>query len=75
MILDECHKITPTIKKIINDMRIGSPNLRTVGMSATPYRMLTGYIYAIDENNRLLNESETIDPYFRKKLISIDGKF
>ena len=75
VILDECHKITPTIKKIINDMRIGSPNLRTVGMSATPYRMLTGYIYAIDENNRLLNESETIDPYFRKKLISIDGKF
>jgi DNA repair protein RadD len=43
IIIDECHGITPTIRKIIEN--IPNPNMRVVGMSATPYRMGTGYVF------------------------------
>lgn len=43
VVLDECHLLTPTFFKIIGS--IPNPNLRVVGMSATPYRMNTGYIF------------------------------
>ena len=73
VILDEAHRITPTIKKIISEMRKGSPNLRVIGMSASPYRLGTGYVYEMDENNQLMDEA--VKPYFKKLLISIGGKF
>lgn len=73
VILDEAHRITPTIKKIISDMKQGNPNLRVVGMTATPYRLGTGYIYEMDENNQLVDE--TVKPYFKKLLINIGAKF
>jgi DNA repair protein RadD len=43
VILDECHNLTPTFFKIIE--RMPNPNLRVVGMSATPYRMGSGYVF------------------------------
>jgi DNA repair protein RadD len=43
IIIDECHGLTPTIRKIIK--KIPNPNLRVIGMSATPYRMGTGYVF------------------------------
>ena len=51
VIIDECHQITPTIKTIIEEMRKSNPQLRVIGLSATPYRLNDGYIYAYDENN------------------------
>lgn len=69
IILDEAHRITPTIKKIIEDMKIGNPNIRVVGMTATPYRMNTGYLYEIDDNNNLVDDA--IEPYFKKLLFRV----
>lgn len=43
VILDECHNTTPTFHEIIDSMP--NPNLRVVGMSATPYRMGSGYVF------------------------------
>jgi DNA repair protein RadD len=43
VILDECHNITPTFKDIVE--KIPNPNLRVVGMSATPFRMGSGYVF------------------------------
>ena len=43
VVIDECHGITLTVKEILR--RIPNPNLRVVGLSATPYRMGTGYIF------------------------------
>lgn len=71
IILDEAHRITPTIKKIIEDMKIGNPNIRVVGMTATPYRMNTGYIYEIDDNNNLVEKEDAIEPYFKKLLFRV----
>lgn len=72
IILDEAHRITPTIKKIIEDMKEGNPNIRVLGMTATPYRMNTGYIYEIDENNNIVEDA--INPYFKKLLYCVTTK-
>lgn len=45
VIIDEAHQTTPTIKQIIDSIRAKNPMLRVIGMTATPYRMGTGYIY------------------------------
>lgn len=52
IIIDEAHGITPTIKKIIEDLKEKNPKLRVIGLTATPYRTVGGYIYQIDENEK-----------------------
>lgn len=73
VILDECHRITPTIKKIISEMRQGNPNLRVLGMSATPYRLNEGYIFEIDESGAMMEEATK--PYFKKKLYTVGAGY
>lgn len=73
VIIDEAHKITPTIKKIIEDMRKSNPLLRVVGMSGTPYRLGTGYIYEIDENGQKMDDAK--DPYFKKLIYKVGAGF
>lgn len=73
VILDEAHRITPTIKKIISDMREGNPYLRVIGMSASPYRMLDGYIFETDVNGRIVDEA--VKPYFKKLLYEVGGEY
>lgn len=64
VVIDEAHGLTPTIKKIVEAMREQNPNLRVVGMSATPYRMGTGYIFGQWPDGRPVSEHEAINPYF-----------
>jgi len=64
VVVDECHGITPTIKSIIENMREQNPNLRVVGMSATPYRMNTGYIFGQWPDGKPVPSHETDKPYF-----------
>lgn len=71
IIIDEAHGITPTIKKIVNHIKSCNPNVRVCGLTATPYRMNTGYIYAVDENNISLEEDETVNPFFDKLIFKI----
>ena len=47
IVIDECHRLDNTTKAIIAGMREGNPNLRVIGLTATPYRMGDGYIYQI----------------------------
>lgn len=72
--IDEAHGITPTIKSIIDTMRDRNPMLRVLGLSATPYRLGSGLIYAIDENDKPSAIEECRDPYFKKKLFTIGGR-
>lgn len=71
VIIDECHGITPSIIKIIDDMRKGSPTLRVCGLSATPYRLQTGFIFGVDPDGKALPESVARDPYFHQCVYSI----
>lgn len=73
IILDECHRITPTIKNIIKDMQKGNPNIRVLGMSATPFRLGSGYIFEMDEHGSLMDE--TVNPYFKKRLYTVGGEY
>lgn len=72
IVIDECHMITATIKEIINKIKTRNERLRVVGMTATPYRMGTGYIYHQNLiTNKALAEEEAINPYFAALLYSI----
>lgn len=72
--IDECHGITPTIRKIIEELRSKNEMLRVIGLSATPYRLNTGYIYAMDENDNPCSPDQCIEPYFTKKIFTIGGR-
>ena len=64
VVIDECHGITPTVKSIIEEMKKVSPNLRVIGLSATPYRMGTGYIFGFWPDGKPVKETQTKEPYF-----------
>lgn len=64
VIIDECHGMTPTVLSIIEAMKEANPNLRVVGLSATPYRMGTGYLFSQWPDGKPVREDEAKDPYF-----------
>lgn len=72
--IDECHGITPTIQNIISDIRTKNKNLRVIGLSATPYRLGSGLIYAVGDNGKPSPETQCVDPYFAKKVYTIGGR-
>ncbi len=74
VIIDEAHGITPTIKKICDKMKESNPKLRIVGLTATPYRMSTGYIYQHDENNIRVNEDMAVNPFFDRLVYRITAE-
>jgi DNA repair protein RadD len=74
VILDEAHGITPTVRDIIEAMREANPNLRVCGLTATPYRLGSGWIFREHADGRINGETETHDPYFSKCVYKIDAR-
>jgi len=74
VIVDECDLLTPTLIEIINAMREGNPNLRVLGMTATDYRMGTGYIFREWDDGRINGDDVARNPYFAKKVYRIDAR-
>lgn len=74
VIIDECHGITPTIKAIIDEMRKANPNLRVIGLSGTPFRLGTGYIYRIGPDGRSNGDETCRDPYFTKCVYRVSAQ-
>lgn len=74
VVIDEAHGITPTVLFIIEEMRKANPNLRVIGLSATPFRLGTGYIYRMDENGRPNPESACRDPFFAARVYCIPAR-
>lgn len=73
VVLDECHGISPTVRAIIDAMRIGNPNLRVVGFTATPYRLGSGYIFRMWPDGKVNTDDTSRDPYFTKCVYRITG--
>jgi DNA repair protein RadD len=73
VIIDEGDGITPTVKKIIEQIRQRNPKLRVLGLTATPYRLGTGYIYAYDQDGKPMHETECIDPFYQRLLYRVDA--
>lgn len=74
VVVDEAHEITPTIKYIIEAIREQNKNLRVIGLTATPFRLGDGYIYAMDEKGKPVPESKTKDPYFAARVCNIPAR-
>lgn len=69
VVIDEAHGITPTVRGIIDAMRMGNQNLRVLGLTATPYRLGSGYIFRQwpsvgQAAGKVNNEDNCRDPYF-----------
>ncbi len=71
VIYDEAHRITPSVKKIIESMKAENPQLRVVGMTATPYRLNDGYIFQYDEDKKPVPEDQTKNPFFHSLVYRI----
>lgn len=74
IILDEAHGITPTIKAIIDELTKDNPNLRVIGLTATPYRLKDGYIYSETPSGVVLPPSLANEPYFRRLVYQIKAQ-
>lgn len=74
LIIDEAHGLSPTLKTIIATLREKNPNIRVIGLTATPYRLGQGYIYRIDSQGRALADTVAKDPFFTKCVFSIDAR-
>ena len=75
VVIDECHGLTPTIKTIISCMRECNPNLRVIGLTATPYRMNEGYIFSLWPDGKPVADFQRLDdPYFLKMVDQIQAR-
>lgn len=74
IVIDEAHGLTPTLIKIIDCIRDHNPNVRVVGMTATPYRMGGGYIFAMYPDGKPVPEHQTRDPFFTQLVYRITAQ-
>lgn len=73
VVLDECHGISPTIRGIIEEMRAGNLHLRVIGLTATPYRLGSGYIFRQWPDGNVNDDTRAREPYFTKCVYRITG--
>ena len=81
IIIDEAHGITNTMMELIESVltyeikgSVVNEKCRIIGMTATPYRMNTGYIYGIDATEEVdvhHDETKAINPFYSKLLYKI----
>lgn len=69
VLVDEADRVTATFKQIIEDMRGQNPLLRVLGLTGTPFRLQTGYIYELDDKNRVVQDA--VEPYYKKLLYRV----
>lgn len=74
IIIDEAHGLTPTILAIIEAMREGNPNLRILGLTGTPFRRQTGYIFRQWPDGKINDDDTTRDPFFLKSVYRVTAK-
>ncbi|UYE90958.1 putative helicase [Vibrio phage vB_VaS_L1] len=74
VIIDEAHLLSPTVKEICSHMKDQNNLLRVVGLTATPYRLGSGYIYEYDENNNPVGDECTKNPFFKRLVYRITAK-
>jgi DNA repair protein RadD len=71
VVVDEAHGITPTIRHIIERIREHNSNLRIIGLTATPYRLNSGYIYRADTDGNPMGDNCCKEPYFARLVSQI----
>lgn len=83
IIIDEAHGVTPTMLELIKQVQEyeingtrPNENVRVIGMTATPYRTGTGYIYAKDctgDEEILHDDDKARDHYYSRLLYRVSA--
>lgn len=72
LIIDECHRVSgeagTQYTEVINRIRNGNPDICVLGLTATPYRLDTGWIYEYHYSGEL--RSTTVQ-YFKRCLFEL----
>ncbi|MCK9506087.1 MAG: DEAD/DEAH box helicase family protein [Porticoccaceae bacterium] len=71
VLVDEAHRTTEQVKAIISAMRAKNQRLRVIGMTGSPYRFKTGFIYSYDVDGSFVPEDQAINPYYNNLLYRI----
>lgn len=84
IIIDEAHGVTPTMLELIKQIQgfeiegvAINDKVRVIGMTATPYRTGTGYIYASDHSAQdgsepvYYDDDKARDPYYSRLLYRV----
>lgn len=74
VVIDESHGITPTVQGIIAEMRDANQNLRVLGLTATPYRLGSGWIFREGPDGKTNGEDTARDPYFAKCVYKLGAR-
>lgn len=69
LVIDECHRVADDsdtqYQEVIRRLRASNPDLRILGLTATPYRLGLGWIYEIAPNGEIKSER----PRFFKRCV------
>jgi len=71
VIIDEAHRCDETTKNIVYSLKEGYKNLRVLGITATPYRLDTGYIFRYFDDKPV---KETVNPFFHSLIHQITAR-
>lgn len=74
VVVDEAHGMTPTIRTIVEAMRLGNPNLRVLGLTGTPYLLGKGYIFRQHPDGRVNGDDVCRDPYFTRCVYRVSAR-
>lgn len=74
VVIDECHGITPTVRGIVDAIREANPVARVCGLTATPYRLGSGYIFNLWPDGAANNDQNARDPYFTQCVYDIGAR-
>jgi DNA repair protein RadD len=60
LIIDECHRVNTDddtqYSTVINKLKENNPNIKILGLTATPYRLGSGWIYEVNQNGEVKSE-------------------
>jgi DNA repair protein RadD len=77
LIIDECHRISTNDDtqyfQVITKLKNDNNSLCILGLTATPYRLGTGWIYQLNVTNKMIQTSE--DRFFKKCIFELSLKF
>jgi DNA repair protein RadD len=76
VIIDECHRVSmesdTQYSKVINKLQSLNPELCILGLTATPYRLSTGWIYELHYRGELKTKEER---FFKKCIYELSLKY
>ena len=73
LIIDECHRVSleknSSYHQVIEHFKTLSPKLKVLGLTATPFRLKTGWIYQYKKTTEDTGTIKTLEPCFFKECL------